>query len=99
MRKPKSPETYVKCSGTPGSQIEQLKPADLILEFMLNAMRLKQGFHPGLFELRTGLSLSGIQEKLEAAREKELLEFSDELIRPTAKGRRFLNDLLALFMP
>jgi oxygen-independent coproporphyrinogen-3 oxidase len=98
-RKPKSPEKYMQGNETLNSQIEQVKEKDLTLEFMLNALRLKQGFHPDLFQQRTGLALSMIESELNAAKERELLEVSDNLICPTSAGRRFLNELVALFMP
>lgn len=94
-RKHRSPDRYIKYQETPSSQIEQ---KDLALEFMLNALRLKQGFHPELFERRTGLSLGEIESELKTAKNKGLLDVSDDLICPTHKGRRFLNELLALFM-
>jgi oxygen-independent coproporphyrinogen-3 oxidase len=98
-RKPKSPDRYLQYSNKPNPQIEHVKVTDLPLEFMLNALRLKQGFHPGLFQRRTGLETSEIETELERAKSKGLLEYSEELICPTAKGREFLNELLALFMP
>jgi oxygen-independent coproporphyrinogen-3 oxidase len=66
---------------------------------MLNALRLNQGFHPDLFQHRTGLPLSDIQAQLERASDFGLLKYSDVLICPTAKGREFLNELLSLFLP
>jgi oxygen-independent coproporphyrinogen-3 oxidase len=65
----------------------------------LNALRLKQGFHPELFQQRTGLELGVIESELAAAKERGLLEISDNLICPTSEGRRFLNELVAQFVP
>ncbi len=100
-RKPKSPDAYIKGTQMPSAleHIEQIAKKDRALEFMLNALRLTQGFHPDLFERRTGCALSSIQTELDAARKDGLLDVSAELIRPTPKGRAFLNDVLALFMP
>ncbi len=98
-RKPRSPDLYIQRlkTATPLAQIEQVEPKELALEFMLNALRLKQGIDPGLFERRTGLPLHGIESELKAAKGKGLLEVSDDLICPTTRGREFLNELLALF--
>ena len=73
--------------------------ADLPGEFMMNALRLNDGFPPALFTERTGLPLSAIEKSALAARRAGLLETVDGLLRPTALGRRFLNRLLAGFLP
>jgi oxygen-independent coproporphyrinogen-3 oxidase len=72
--------------------------ADLPGEFMMNALRLNQGFPLQLFTERTGLPLSAIEESALAARRDGLLETADGRMRPTAQGRRFLNRLLAGFL-
>jgi oxygen-independent coproporphyrinogen-3 oxidase len=66
---------------------------------MLNALRLVEGFPSALFQERTGLPLAVIQKNLEKAEHKGLLERDLQRIRPSAKGRRFLNDLLQEFLP
>ncbi len=97
--RPKRPGIYMESTKTESYHIEQVVPEDLALEFMLNALRLKQGFNPVLFEQRTGLSMREILPVLEMARERGLLEISDTLICPTRKGWEFLNELVALFLP
>jgi oxygen-independent coproporphyrinogen-3 oxidase len=72
--------------------------ADLPGEFMMNALRLNEGFLPRLFSERTGLPLSLIDAPALAARHAGLLETVDGHIRPTPRGRRFLNQLLAEFL-
>jgi putative oxygen-independent coproporphyrinogen III oxidase len=67
-------------------------------EFMMNALRLHDGFNPALFEAHTGCSLSTQTAALEHARRRGLLEVSPTQIAPTAQGRRFLNDLLEIFL-
>src|SRR5512144_1025640 len=67
--------------------------------FMLNALRLVEGFPAGLFSERTGLPLQRLLPLLNQAKERELLEWNAHFIRPTELGRRFLNDLLELFLP
>jgi putative oxygen-independent coproporphyrinogen III oxidase len=72
--------------------------AELPFEFMLNALRLVEGFAPRLFEERTGLALAAIERPLNEAESKGLLERDWKLVRPSARGRRFLNELLELFL-
>ena len=72
--------------------------ADLPGEFMMNSLRLNEGFLPRLFSERTGLPLSVIDAPTLAARHAGLLETVDGHIRPTPRGRRFLNQLLAEFL-
>jgi oxygen-independent coproporphyrinogen-3 oxidase len=71
---------------------------DLPGEFMMNALRLNDGFPPSLFTERTGLPLAAIEESALAARREGLLETADGLVRPTPRGRRFLNRLLSGFL-
>jgi oxygen-independent coproporphyrinogen-3 oxidase len=72
---------------------------ELPFEFMMNALRLTEGFSPRLFQERTGLPLASIQDRLSAARCAGLLEISAEQIAPSARGQRFLNQLLLEFLP
>ena len=74
--------------------IEQLP-----FEFMLNALRLNDGISIDTFERRSGLSRSDIAKPLAEARERGWLEAETSALRPSESGRRFLNDLIALFLP
>jgi oxygen-independent coproporphyrinogen-3 oxidase len=76
-----------------------IETSELPLEFMLNALRLNKGVPIALFEQRTGLSLESIQPILKEAFAKELLIIDHQQILPTELGKRFLNDLLSLFLP
>ena len=80
------------------STCQSVARADLPGEFMMNALRLNEGFPLGLFTERTGLPLSVIEESALAARRAGLLETADGLLRPTLRGRRFLNRLLGCFL-
>jgi len=75
-----------------------VEPRDRIFEFMLNALRLCDGFEPGLFEARTGLSLHSITARLERAAAAGLLNVDSRRIRASEFGQRFLDDLVALFL-
>src|SRR5688500_9679219 len=74
-------------------------PAELPFEFMLNALRLVEGFPVGLYTERTGLPFSTLQHGLERGEKQGLLTRDLKTIRPTERGQRFLNELLALFLP
>ena len=67
-------------------------------EFMMNALRLNEGFDSMLFSERTGLPLLGIQRELDEAVRRGLLFRDHQRITPTRQGQRFLNDLLGIFL-
>jgi len=71
---------------------------ELGFEFMMNALRLTEGFDIDLFQLRTGLPISRIEPALKIARDKGLITVENNLIKPTLLGQRFLNELLQLFL-
>jgi oxygen-independent coproporphyrinogen-3 oxidase len=73
-------------------------PAELPFEFMLNALRLVEGFDVQLFGERTGLPLSLIETELSGAESRGLLARDWKRIRPTERGQRFLNELLEEFL-
>lgn len=97
--KERQPARYMKNSKTSAviATEKWLKPRDLQLEFMLNAMRLKEGVPTYLYGERTGLQESSLADIVERAQEKELMERCDRWLKPTPMGHNFLNDLLALF--
>ena len=71
---------------------------DVPFEFMLNSLRLNEGFTEGDYRQRTGLGLESVQPKLAQAQGRGLLETREGGWRPTELGRRFLNDLQASFL-
>jgi len=73
-------------------------PAELPLEFMLNALRLTEGFTLTTFPARTGLDIEVIAPALRAGERRGLLERTATACRPSALGLRFLNDVLLGFM-
>ena len=73
--------------------------AELPFEFMLNALRLKEGFTLAQFGERTGLAITAIQRGLEEAERKGLIERDLARVWPTARGFDFLSDLQAIFLP
>ncbi len=95
----RQPRAYLESSGRERIASEtELGREDLAFEFMLNALRLRQGFPIRLFHDNTGLELDALLPELKAARDKGLLEFDAARIRPTESGFRHLNTLQALFL-
>lgn len=76
-----------------------LSRQDLALEFMLNALRLTEGFDSALLPAHTGLAITAIEPGLREGEARGLLEWTALRIRPTEMGRRFLDDLVGLFLP
>lgn len=96
----KQPRAYLEAValGVPIQSEQGLSQADLAFEFMMNALRLNDGFDAALFSERTGLPLLTIRRELEKAERRGLIERSEKRIAPTKLGRRFLNDLLEIFL-
>ena len=94
----KQPRDYLGNASTLSSE-KSVLPKELPFEFMLNALRLIEGFEVTLFGERTGLPLATVQNRLEQAEGRGLLERDWKRIRPAARGRLFLNELLELFLP
>jgi len=96
----KQPQTYMRQAALDMAiQGEHEIPcAELPFEFMMNALRLNQGFDSTLFQERTGLPLSVMRRELETAEQRGLLLRDHQRIVPTHMGQRFLNDLLEIFL-
>jgi coproporphyrinogen III oxidase-like Fe-S oxidoreductase len=95
------PERYIGLAGDKSvlTETKFLTEADIILEFMMNALRLTAGFNTSLFEERTGLPKDRIRQAIDSAEMKGWLELDDLRIKPTTLGQNYLNDLLQCFMP
>jgi oxygen-independent coproporphyrinogen-3 oxidase len=96
----KSPETYMRQTalGQPVQEAHEVRAEQLPFEFLMNALRLTEGFSPALFEARTQCALALLQPRLAAAAREGLLTIDDHRIAPTPLGRRFLNRLLERFL-
>ena len=96
----KQPQAYLDAmtQSAPVQEEHEAAPADLAFEFMMNALRLNEGFDNTLFQERTSLPLLGIRRELEEAERRGLLFRDHQRIAPTQLGQRFLNDLLEIFL-
>jgi len=97
----RQPDSYLERA--PGNRVVQeeheVTPRDLVFEFMLNALRLTEGFPSNLFAERTGLAPQALQAGLALAEARGLIVADHARIWPTPLGQRFLNDLQAFFLP
>lgn len=97
----RAPDDYVRhaLEDTALAQRDEVDGRDLPFEFMMNALRLTEGFETRLFEAHTGLPASRVLAALDGAERDGLLVRDLTRVVPTLKGRRFLNDLLQRFLP
>jgi putative oxygen-independent coproporphyrinogen III oxidase len=99
--KPKQPREYSEQMRRAGSSIGEsslIFLKDLPFEFMLNALRLNEGFTVRDYRQRTGLEIASVEGKLAQGEARGLLMSRADNWRPTELGRRFLNDLQASFL-
>jgi coproporphyrinogen III oxidase-like Fe-S oxidoreductase len=97
----REPRLYMEkaLAGNCVAQDDEISRADLPFEYMLNALRLKDGFGLQQFSERTGLAITAIQKGLEEAERKGLIERDFARVKPSLRGYDFLNDLQSLFLP
>jgi len=96
----RQPKAYLAqaAAGAVIPEFRDVTVAELPGEFMMNALRLNQGFDLSLFAARTGLELTQILKTLDLAEARGLLSRDHQRAVPTPLGRRFLNDLMQLFL-
>ena len=97
----KHPRDYIEkmLSGTAIGEGGDVAVEDIPFEFMMNALRLNGGFPLRLFEERTGLSRVTILPQLDQAERMGFISRDHTRVAPTLHGRRFLNELLQIFLP
>ena len=97
----KSPRQYMEAVSEKNavSSLEKIKINELIFEFMLNALRLVNGFKEEMFFTRTNIPISRIAKNLEYAQSLGWIEWKNQVIKPTSKGIDFLKDLCMIFLP
>ena len=77
---------------------ESILNEDLGLEFLMNALRLQQGFDTGLLSQRTGIAFNTLEKGLQAAQQQGLLELQHDQLKTSQRGQFFLNEILELFL-
>lgn len=97
----REPKRYMEhaLAGQAVTQSDEVARKDLPFEFMLNALRLREGFELAQFTERTGLPLSAIQKALSEAEAKGLVTRDFQRVTPTERGFDFLSDLQEIFLP
>jgi oxygen-independent coproporphyrinogen-3 oxidase len=97
----KQPRQYMESAiaGCAVQQEQQVGAHEVGFEFMMNALRLNAGFATSLFEERAGVPLNTVLPGLDEAERRGLIARDHQRIAPTPLGRRFLNDLLQIFLP
>ena len=96
--KPKSPKDYLSKMQSGVTISTKKEVGNVAFEFMLNSLRLKDGFSSSLFESRTGLLVESLSSELERAEHLGLLDNKNNWIKPTTKGFNFLNELQEIFL-
>ncbi|WP_196138674.1 radical SAM family heme chaperone HemW [Aliikangiella sp. G2MR2-5] len=97
--KKRNPRDYLNPSTSVESSRRVIPKNELPLEFMMNAMRLKNGVPQSLFFESTGLIYSYLSTAIEQAKSAGLIDDSNEVLCPSEQGYLFLNELLEYFMP
>ena len=95
------PEQYIARAPAGGAVAESRRVSadDAVFEFMLNALRLSDGFRPEWLNARAGADFAAVLPVLREAEERGLIKQTADNIRPTRRGLLFLNDLLQIFLP
>jgi len=96
--KPKSPRDYLNQFQHNDSESSVKVVDNVAFEFMLNSLRLKDGFNVELFETRTGQPFQVLSSKLDQAINLDLIQIQKKCIKPTKKGFSFLNELQEIFL-
>ena len=95
----REPRRYLAEVAAAPPAAQAIAPADQAFEFMMNALRLREGFERAQLESRTALAWPAVAATLERSRADGLLQCAGESWRTTPLGERFLNDLLQRFLP
>ena len=98
--KVRHPARYLETAGTPAGigGWNRVEKEELPLEFMMNHLRLREGFQGSVFTERTGLPFSALEPALSQCLEDALLEHVDGFIRCTEQGWNFLDTVLEKFL-
>lgn len=96
----REPRLYMEnaLAGNATAQSDEVAREQLAFEYMLNALRLREGFSLSLFTERTGLPLSSVEPALQEAQRRGLIQRDLAQVTPTQRGFDFLSDLQQLFL-
>ena len=97
-RKTRLPKDYLASAGRCERNSEPISTEALPFEFMMNALRLNDGFAKTLFRERTGLPWATVANRIEQLSARGLLRDDGTVVAPTPLGQRFLNDVLSEFL-
>ena len=97
----KQPKQYMDAAlrGAAVQTENEVSVREVGFEFMMNALRLTEGFEVNLFPERAGVPLNVVLKELDDAERRGLITRDHQRIAPTPLGQRFLNDLLQIFLP
>lgn len=95
----KNPKDYLNNKKEFIAKNKNISNDQIPFEFMLNTLRLQKPIPIQLFNDRTGIDIALILPLLKTAKDKNLLDYNEHLIMTTPLGKRYLNDLLLIFMP
>ena len=100
--KPKRPDHYMNHAVDSATQLREISTEERTIEFLMNALRLKEGFSRNLFQIRTGNEFSVISSKISKLIENGFIETNkihgEDFYCASNKGYRFLNTLLGEFL-
>tara|TARA_R110002167_G_scaffold6277_6_gene29004 strand:- start:76125 stop:77279 length:1155 start_codon:yes stop_codon:yes gene_type:complete len=97
-RNKKQPEHYMNADGKYMAELASIPANEIAIEYLLNVLRMPEGFSTSAFEAATGLGFELIQKQVSSLQAQELLSFEDAHVRPTEKGQQFLNSVLETFL-
>jgi len=97
-RKSRQPEHYMAASLSRSAPHQSVAVNERAMEYMLNVLRLHEGFTAAQFEARTGLAFGQVEKQVESLISKQLLHRNRDRFQPTEKGRQFLNTMLEAFL-
>ncbi len=97
-RQHKQPDRYLQRAGSGPAECTPIAQEDLAIEYLLNVLRLREGFTAAQFESLTGLGFDSIEKRVSSLQTQRLLTQDDHAYRPTVKGEQFLNTVLEAFL-
>ena len=97
-RKKKQPEHYLAVDFAAQALSKPIAEDDIALEYLLNVLRLREGFTAAHFASSTGLGFDTIEKQVSSLQQQGLMDRDGLVIRPSDKGQQFLNSVLEAFL-